>query len=196
MIKASFSHAATLLASGGGPAIGRGMIRHRPLAALLLAAGLAVGIPPQPAAALDVLGTFDGWTAFSDKPGGRQICYVGAKPKKSEGKYTSRGDIYMLVTHRPADKVRGEVSLEAGYTFKPGSEPVVSIGTKTFKLFAKGSNAWAANAAADKALVEAMRAGKELVVKGTSSRGTLTTDTYSLSGFAAAFAAIGKACAS
>jgi hypothetical protein len=31
-------------------------------------------------------------------------------------------------------------------------------------------------------------------VKGTSSRGTATTDTYALAGFAAAFAAIGKAC--
>jgi hypothetical protein len=33
-----------------------------------------------------------------------------------------------------------------------------------------------------------------MIVKGTSSRGTLTTDTYSLSGFTAAFNAISKAC--
>ena len=36
--------------------------------------------------------------------------------------------------------------------------------------------------------------GARLVVKGTSSRGTKTTDTYSLKGFSAAFKAIGKAC--
>ena len=40
----------------------------------------------------------------------------------------------------------------------------------------------------------AMKGGKAMVVKGTSSRGTLTTDTYSLAGFTAAYAAIGKAC--
>jgi hypothetical protein len=32
-------------------------------------------------------------------------------------------------------------------------------------------------------------------VQGTSSRGTLTTDTYSLSGFSAAYDAISEACA-
>ncbi len=147
-----------------------------------------------PAAAQDVLGTFAAWTAFSEKSGGKLICYVGAKPKKQEGKYTSRDPAYILVTHRPAEKVRGEVSVEAGYTFKPGSEPVVTIGPKTFRLFSKGSNAWAFDAAADKRLVQAMKAGAELTVKGTSSRGTATTDTYSLSGFTAAMAAIDKAC--
>ena len=33
-----------------------------------------------------------------------------------------------------------------------------------------------------------------MVVKGTSSRDTLTTDTYSLIGFTKAYRAIGKAC--
>jgi len=39
-----------------------------------------------------------------------------------------------------------------------------------------------------------MRAGLTMVVKGTSSRGTLTTDTYSLRGFTAAYDAMQKAC--
>jgi hypothetical protein len=149
---------------------------------------------PTPASAQDVLGTFAAWTAFSEKTGGKLTCYVGARPKKMEGKYTSRDPAYMLVTHRPAEKVRGEVSLEAGFTFKPGSEPVVTVGPKVFRLFSKGSNAWATDAAADKQLVQAMKAGADLVVKATSSRGTATTDTYSLSGFTAAMAAIDKVC--
>ncbi len=39
-----------------------------------------------------------------------------------------------------------------------------------------------------------MKAGSNLVVKASSSRGTDTTDTYSLSGFTAAYNAISKAC--
>jgi hypothetical protein len=39
-----------------------------------------------------------------------------------------------------------------------------------------------------------MRAGSRLVAKGTSNRDTLTTDTYSLTGFSAAYNAINKAC--
>jgi hypothetical protein len=39
-----------------------------------------------------------------------------------------------------------------------------------------------------------MRAGSTMVVKGTSARGTRTTDTYSLKGVSAALDAIDKAC--
>jgi hypothetical protein len=36
--------------------------------------------------------------------------------------------------------------------------------------------------------------GSTLVVRGTSSSGVATTDTFSLKGFGAAYQAIGKAC--
>ena len=70
----------------------------------------------------------------------------------------------------------------------------VDVDGKKFKLFTKGGNAWATDASADKALVAAMKAGRRMIIKGTSSRGTLTTDTYSLSGLTAAIKAIDKAC--
>lgn len=140
------------------------------------------------------IGRFADWTAFVDGSEGKKICFIGSAPKKAEGNYTARGQTYVLVSHRPADKAFGEVSVEAGYTYRPGSEVTVEIGGKPFTLFTQGGNAWARNAQADKALVQAMRAGSQMVVKGTSSRGTLTTDTYSLAGFTAAFEAINKAC--
>ena len=43
-------------------------------------------------------------------------------------------------------------------------------------------------------LLAAMKRGNTMIVTGTSSRGTLTTDRYSLSGITAAIEAIGKAC--
>ncbi|MFO1113388.1 MAG: invasion associated locus B family protein [Rhodospirillales bacterium] len=51
------------------------------------------------------------------------------------------------------------------------------------------------DATVDRAIVAAMKAGQKMTVRGTSARGTITTDTYSLSGFSAALAAIDKACA-
>ena len=39
-----------------------------------------------------------------------------------------------------------------------------------------------------------MKKGSNLVVKGTSQRGTETTDSYSLTGITAGMAAIDKAC--
>lgn len=140
------------------------------------------------------LGSFGDWTAVVDGSGPKKLCYAGSVPKKAEGKYTSRGDIHLLVTHRPADKVSGEVSVTAGYTYTDGKDAEVQIDGKTFKLFTRGGNAWAYDAAADREIVAAMKAGRKMIIQGTSSRGTATTDTYSLSGFTAALNAIDKAC--
>jgi hypothetical protein len=54
--------------------------------------------------------------------------------------------------------------------------------------------AWLASMDDEPAFVEALKAGATLVVHGTSTRGTETTDTYSLAGVTAAMGAIDKAC--
>ncbi len=46
----------------------------------------------------------------------------------------------------------------------------------------------------DKAIVESMLKGKQAVIKGSSARGTATTDTYTLAGFGQVLAEIDKAC--
>lgn len=140
------------------------------------------------------LGTFGDWRAVVDGSGNKRLCYIGSGPKKAEGKYTSRGDVHFLVTNRPGDKVKGEVSVASGYVYKEGKDAEAEIDGKKFKLFTRGENAWAYDAGSDKAMVGALKAGRQMVVRGTSSRGTETTDTYSLSGFTAALAAIDKAC--
>lgn len=134
------------------------------------------------------------WSAFAVMEGGKPVCYVGSEPQKAEGNYKKRGDTFILITHRPAEKAIGVFSLNAGYTYKPGSEVEAVIGGLSLRLFTDGSYAWAYDAKADAALVKAMKGGKSLVVKGTSSRGTETTDTYSLKGFTAAYFAASKAC--
>jgi len=135
------------------------------------------------------------WQAIKDLENGHPICVMSAEPQKSQGKYTKRGTVLAIISHRPKENRIGEASFQAGYTFKRGSQPTATVdGKTTFKLFTQGGHAWAFDAKADKELIAAMRAGGKLVVKGTSSRGTLTTDTYSLKGFTAALKAINKAC--
>ena len=70
----------------------------------------------------------------------------------------------------------------------------MSIGESTFKLFTTKEWAFAENAKLDERLITAMKRGSTLTVKGVSSRGTKTTDIYSLKGFTAAYKAINKAC--
>lgn len=141
-----------------------------------------------------LIDNFGDWSAFAENEGGNKTCFMGSLPKKSEGKYKVRGEIHVLVSHRPAEKIFNEISFRAGYTYKEGSEVTVDIDDEAFKLFTDEGHAWAYDAKADAALAKAMRAGKSMVVRGSSSRGTTTTDTYSLKGFTAAHNAINKAC--
>jgi invasion protein IalB len=165
--------------------------------ALALALSAALAWPgPAPALAQDIqnLGKFGDWRAYAYDEKGEKACYIASQPTKDEGDYKTRGEIYAMVTHRPADKVRDEVSLAAGYHYKTQSRVQVAIDGKTFELFPHEDTAWLPDSAGDRQLVAAMRAGKTMVVQGTSSRGTATKDTYSLIGFTKAYRAASKAC--
>lgn len=148
---------------------------------------------PAAAQAPKLIAMFDDWEAYTAAEDGKKICYMGSGPKKQEGDFKQRGRVVLLVTHRPSDKEKGVVSVTAGYTYKKDSKASATAGDKTFDLFTDGGFAFAA-AGKDADLVAAMIKGTDLVVKGTSSRGTATTDTYSLKGFTAAWKAIGQAC--
>lgn len=147
------------------------------------------------AKAPELIGEYDDWAAYSYKDGKGIVCYMASTPKKDEGKYSKRGDIYVIVTHRPAEKSFDVVNFVAGYTYKNGSQVVVKIGKDTFtRLFTDGDKAWAIDDKADKELVAAMKRGQRMIVDGVSSKGTVTKDTYSLKGFSGAYKAISSKC--
>jgi len=140
------------------------------------------------------LGTFRDWNAQSYVEAGAKVCNIWSKPKKEEGKYTRRGEVFAFVTHRPSENRRNEISFQVGYTFKKDSELRIAIGGKNFVLFTEGESAWTATTEEDDQLVRSMKAGNSMIVRGVSSRGTQTKDTYSLFGFTAALNAINQAC--
>lgn len=141
-----------------------------------------------------LLGTFGDWSAYEFTENGNKVCYMASQPTADVGNYNSRGDIFALVTHRPAEKTRDVFSYITGYPYKPGSEVNIDINGRNFKLFTQDDTAWAADAGADALLVKAIQEGSKMVVKGTSKRGTLTTDTFGLGGSGKAYAAISQEC--
>jgi invasion protein IalB len=161
---------------------------------LIAVVSVAAPVPPSQAQGVKRIGDYGAWSSFQFSEDGKAACYMESQPKKAVGDYKKRGDVYAIVAHRPAEDRRDEVSVVAGYTYKKDSWVEVTIGAKTFQLFTQDDGAWAPDKKADKALVKAMIKGHTMVVKGTSSRGTLTTDTFSLSGFTKAYQAINKAC--
>jgi hypothetical protein len=142
-----------------------------------------------------LIGSYDGWKAyhFRDKSG--PVCFMSRAADKQEGKFKKRGkDVVFFVTHYSADKDKNVVSVSGGYDFKPKEPVTLSIKGKKFPLFAQGGMAWTKDQTEDNAVIKEILAGATMTVKGTSSRGTATTDTYNLKGSTEAYRAITKDC--
>lgn len=146
------------------------------------------------AATPEKIGGYGDWAAYSLMENGKKVCYMVSQPVKAQGNYSKRDPIFVLITHRPADNTRDVFSYITGYNYKAGSDATATIDGREYVLFTQDNTAWAPDAAADRKLSQAIRAGSKMVVKGTSTRGTLTTDTYSLKGATAAHDAISREC--
>ncbi len=149
-----------------------------------------------PAAAQDAkkFGTYGDWDAYSYMEDGAKVCYIASSPVTAKGNYKKRGNIFAMVTHRPAEKSFNVFSYLAGYDYRKGDEVTVGVDGVTYSLYGDGSVAWTANAAADEKLVAALRKGKTMVIRGRSSSNTETSDSFSLKGTGSALDAITKEC--
>lgn len=162
---------------------------------LILNVALIMHVTTAWAEAPKKIGEYDDWSAYAFVEGAdNKVCYMVSQPKTEEGDYTQRGDVFALVTHRPAENSRNVFSYIAGYSYKPDSEVTVTVGNQNFTLFTEGESAWTPDQATDNKLTEAIRRGNSFVVKGVSSRGTRTTDTFGLKGSSAAYKAISEEC--
>ncbi|PSO30737.1 invasion associated locus B family protein [Bradyrhizobium sp. MOS002] len=143
-----------------------------------------------------LIGQFGTWGAYSAAPNGKKVCFALAKPSSSKTNPPNRprDPAYAFVSTRPAEKVNNEVSVMIGYALKPGSESSVEVGGAAFAMYSQGDGLWIKNAAEEERMVEAMRKSADLVVKGMSSKGTETTDTFSLKGLAQALDKIAQDC--
>ena len=95
---------------------------------------------------------------------------------------------------QPSISADGEVSFTGGYPFDPGKTVKLTVSGNTFILYVDGEWAWAGSPEEDRKIHEAFRRGATAIVTGISTRGTTTTDTFSLFGFAKAFEQARKLC--
>ena len=145
-----------------------------------------------------LLGSFNDWTAFQTTTNQGRTCYALAKPKSSEPKKAKRDPIYLLISDWPLRKTRSEPEIVPGYEYKADSSVTASVGSDKFEFFVRNDgdsgSAWIKDQPDETRFVEAMKRGAQVVVTGTSQRGTVTHDTYSLGGFSAALDKIHSAC--
>ena len=157
-----------------------------------------VGAFPAMAAAPKVLGKFGYWSAFQMYEGSNPVCYMSltAKPpvKKGDKKTAKRGEVVLMITHRPAESSLDVISYAVGAKFKPSSDVTFKIGSKAFSLFTQSDTAWSRDQATDRAISDALRSGTSVTVAGALANGMVLADTVNLKGIAEAYYAIGKAC--
>jgi invasion protein IalB len=193
-----FALPAGALAQTGQPA-------PKPAAPKPAAAAKPAAAPAQATAApaltaqATLLGQFGDWSAYTATPGGRKVCFALAKPASSQdnppNRRTAANVVYMFISSRPAEKVKDELSiLVTGYAFKPSTEASMAIGSASFPMYTQNDGAWVKNAAEEAQLVDAMRKGADAVIKATTSKGTKTTDTFSLKGISQALERVGQEC--
>lgn len=143
-----------------------------------------------------LLGQYGDWSAYMATPGGKKVCFALSKPTSSKASKDDikRDQAYIFISTRPADKVKNEVSIIVGYPLSPKGETTASVGSSSFDMLTQKDGAWIKNAAEEPQLIDAIRKGSDLVVKGTSTHGTHTTDTYSLKGVSNALDRVAKEC--
>lgn len=172
------------------------------LAALALippSAGAQPRTQGNPTAQATLLGQFGDWGAYTASPNGHKVCFALAKPSAQQDIPANRRNasnlVYMFVSTRPDEKVSNEISmLVTGYVFKPNSEATMTVGPGGFPMYTQNDGAWVKNAAEEARLIDTMRRSADAVVKATTSRGTQTSDTFSLKGISQALDRVAQEC--
>jgi hypothetical protein len=140
----------------------------------------------------ELLGSFGDWNAFSVQG---KTCYALGSPKERQPKAKLKdSSAYVFISTRPGEGVKNEVAVNLGYPTKDNSSAVADVDGDTFELVTKGNNAWVKNTAKEKEFVESLKSGSKLIVKASSSKGSATTDTYSLKGLSEALARVAQEC--
>lgn len=146
---------------------------------------------PAPAAsnAAKAIAQFDDWTAATHQEGGQTVCYALARAQSSSPSLPERGEVVLTVTERPA--ARDTVAIDAGFDYARDVSVTVQVDQTGLDFFTRQRDAYARDG---KAAVAAFQKGERAIARSPGPHGQQVTDTFSLKGFSAAYAAIVKAC--
>ena len=169
----------------------RNMIKSHPF---LLAAALILGlIGTATAQQPKQVSAHKKWQTYVYE-GSSKVCFASSNPEKLAPEGRDYGEVFFFVSNRPAEQVAGEAQLQVGFDFKQNSQVKVTIDAQSFNMFTQERGAWVENAAEEGKLVEAMKAGRSMIVNGESSRGTKFEFLFSLSGVTAAINELPSIC--
>lgn len=137
-----------------------------------------------------LLSARDGWAAFRDASPRR--CFAVTGPVR--GPHPRGWSPYLAIGWWPGHGITPQVQLRLSRTPADGAPVTLAIGDARFTLLAAGADAWAPDAAADRAIVSAMRDAPSLSVESRAAGGAPFADGYRLAGAPTAIDAAGVGC--
>ena len=111
-------------------------------------------------------------------------CFIGSAPVETDLPESKQRGITYILVYRINKSKDAIVQIAAGYPYKKGQNVDVTIDNVQFDFYSDDDTAWSND---DNKVIFAMKKGIKLIVKGESSRGTKTTDIYTLKGFTAGY---------
>lgn len=138
-------------------------------------------------------GAFKDWAVFVDKSAPDRFCFITSEPKESAPSNAKRDKPRTYISAWPKDGIKSEVSFRMGFPVKADGG-MATVGEDEFEVFAKGDRVYIKDPTQELKMVDAMKKGSILSVRVSSERGTVVTDTYSLSGITAAMDKMQKTC--
>ena len=166
-----------------------------PAAAVLAQTRPAHPAPAKPAAkpakpdAPKSIGKFDDWQAATHAEAGQTVCYAFTRSQTSSPAVPGRGDVVMTVTQRQSG--RDAVAISAGFNYAANAEVQVTADKVELPFYTAARSAFARDG---HAATVAFGNARQAVAKSPGPKATTVTDTFSLRGYPAAYAAINKAC--
>lgn len=152
---------------------------------------LLLALAAAPAQAREPLGTFGRWGAFRDT--GPRHCFAIAEPVETVRGARTRA--FASIATWPGANARAQLHVRLSRPRDRRAAVTLSIGERRFALKAGDSDAWAPDAATDRAIVAAIRAGRSLSVESVAAGGRPFADVYALSGAPTAIDAAAVGCA-
>jgi hypothetical protein len=120
---------------------------------------------------------------------GQTACYAFTPAQSSAPTLPGRGRVILTVTERPTG--RDAAAIEAGFSYAPNATVTVQVDQTGFEFYTAQRAAFARDG---KAAVAAFAKGSRAIARSPGPRDVAVTDTFSLKGFGAAYAAIVKVC--
>jgi invasion protein IalB len=140
---------------------------------------------------------FGDWSTMRIEMSESRLCFAVTRARSVAtrgGTVAGARHGHVHVASWPQAGVKAEVSVRAGAALRMGVPAQIAIGSEQFTLFTKQDGAYVDNPIDELKLLEAMKKGSQMTFSAQTEEGGAVSDTFSLSGLAAALAHVTQGC--